>query len=242
MWNDNESYQDYVEIRRRVERRLVSGMTLVVHSGLFMLGLVALIAIWFPPYESGGAPLLNFGMGAWSGLLFLHSLWTLRHSGSGTSRRLEAVRAEVEDRLEAEDTLLLANPRHVFRVSSLLDEDVRMRAGWVPALTFALFINCFLWGLTLVQAPWSGAMWHVVLMLAMLYLPATYVVNQTRRRLRDGKLRQTLVSRPPASTNDAAKRKRSFDADLERYARLTDDGELVDMPENWVAYERDRQK
>jgi len=233
MWDENERYFDYVEIRRRIERRLASGRGLVVHCLLFMLALAGSIAM-FAMYEgTSRVAWLNLFMAGWSGILLLHGIGVYRYGGSSTTRRLAAVQAEINERIEAADTELLATPREAFRVQSLLDEDVRLRAGWVPALDFALLINCFIWGMTLAVNATSGDVWFIVLMLSMFWLPATYAVNQTRRLIRDSKLRQVFSQRA-VSFDGAIRRKRSFDSDLERYVRLSDDGELIDLPDDWA--------
>lgn len=243
MWNENEAYFDYAEIRRRVERRLASGQILVIHIAVFLLAIIGLVAIFGPrSYVSGGLVWAHVGMTGWSGLLLLHSLWAYRNSGSTASRRLEAVQTEINERLEAGDTELLASPRQAFRVQSLLDEDVRLRAGWIPALGIAALVNSFIWGVSLIAGASTGGIWSMIVLLSILWFPATYAINQTRRRMRDNKLQRILAVRPVAAPADAAKRKRSFDAELERYARLSDDGELIDMPDEWAAYDADRKR
>ena len=237
MWNQNEAYFDYVEIRRRVERRLPSGQVMLAHTGLFVLGLLGLIAVFGQPLSSSGTIMFNLMMGLWSGVLLLHGLWSYRNGASQTDRRLAVVKAEVEERLDAGDTELLANERQAFRIQSLLDEDVRLRAGWVPAMVFAQFMNCFIWGVSLVSGARGGSVWPVLIILSFAYFPATYAINKVRRVNRDRKLSQMLTTRPVAAAR-AVKQKRSFDAELERYTRLSDDGELVDIPDDWATYDR----
>ena len=113
-----------------------------------------------------------------------------------------------------------------------------MRAGWIPSLVFAMLINCFILGTSLLARPESGGVWHMLVLLSFGYFPATYVINKARRVYREQKLRNILTLRPTSAMPSAVKQKRSFDADLERYTRLSDDGELVDAPDDWAAYER----
>lgn len=86
---------------------------------------------------------------------------------------------------------------------------MRLRSGWIPAIAFAALINCFIWGVWMFGNASSGAVWQMVLLLSFVYMPATYAVNQVRRRLRDNKLRGMMAVRPVARS--VAKQKRSFD-------------------------------
>lgn len=99
MFNDSESYLDYVEIRRRVERRLASGQSVVIHVALFLLALLALVAVFGVPFYLSRFALVNFFMAGWSGLVFLHSVWLYRNGGTDTNRRLSVVQAELDERL-----------------------------------------------------------------------------------------------------------------------------------------------
>ena len=239
MWNENEAYFDYVEIRRRVERRLASGHVLAAHTALFVLATFALSAV-FPPYmysatATTAASLLMFG---WSLVLALHGITAYRSAGTGQARRSVAIDNELGERLDAADTELLVTPRHAFRVRALLDEDVRQRAGWIVGVNAFLLGNVIFWLTLIFAGSRFTPPWPVVPMLAFLWFPGIYAVNQVRRRLRDGKLRNILAVRPVAAMPSAAKQKRSFDAELERYTRLSDDGELMDIPDDWATYDR----
>lgn len=242
MWNENEAYFDYVEIRRRVERRLASGIGVVAHTGIFVLAaFMGVLALGRYPYSVDSAMFPSFIMMLWAGLLVLHGLWTYRRAGTGFGRRSAAIESELSERYDADDTELLASSRHLFRVQSLMDEDVRMRAGWIVGVNMFLIGNLVFWlGLTFGEAGrWSA--WPVVPMLASMWFPSIYAINQVRRRMRDGKMRRILAVRPVAAER-AVKQKRSFDGELERYARLSDDGELVDLPEDWAAYDAQRKR
>lgn len=242
MWNENETYFDYVEIRRRVERRLASGLGLAAHTAVFVLAVFTLSAVFAPWSYSitaaTGANLLMFG---WSLLLALHGLLAYRNAGTGQAQRNFALERELAERVDAGDTELLATPRHAFRVRALLDEDIRQRAGWIVGVDAFLLGNVVFWLSLLFMGTRYSSPWPVVPMLAFLWFPGIYVVNQVRRRLRDGKLRTILAVRPATMAGAMqAKQKRSFDAELERYSRLTDDGELVDIPEDWAVYDRSK--
>ena len=93
MWAAQDRYFDYVEIRRRIARRLRSGQALVVHTGLFVLALIGLIAIYGQPYNSNGVMWLNLLMGGWCGVLFILGLWVYRNGPSLCGPRRNAVRA-----------------------------------------------------------------------------------------------------------------------------------------------------
>jgi hypothetical protein len=242
MWNENEAYFDYLEIRRRIERRLATGFGIVAHTALFVLAVFAGVTfLGSYPGNTLSAPAASFLMLLWAFVLAIHGLWVYQAAGTNRRHRAAAVEAELTERYEAGDTELLASPRHLFRVRSLMDEDVRMRAGWIVGVNAFLLGNVVFWIGLLMNGTVRWAAWPVVPMLAFGWFPSIYAINQVRRRMRDAKVRRILSLRP-VSTASAVKQKRSFDSELERYARLSDDGELVDVPEDWAAYDVRRKR
>lgn len=240
MWSENDAYFDYVEIRRRIERRLSSGTALGLHLGLYLAVLIGLIGVFGRVQGSATVTWVNLFMAGWSGVLLMHGLWTARQSALSNRQRHSAVHTEINARLDSGDTELLADVRGVFRVQSLLEEDVRMRAGWnVTLLGYILVMNAA-WGVNLLTRQIADAtIWHILILMSFFALPAIYTINKTRRYLRDRKLERALISHPRRQQT-AAKHKRSFEADLDAYARLSDDGELVEPSPDWVAYQRNR--
>lgn len=246
MWNEDGHYFDYVEIRRRIERRLASGVGLVVHLALFLLACVIGAAL-HPPYYyffnygvfsySGTWHVAALLMLAWSLVLAFHGLQTYRRAGTASKRRFEAVEDELTERYEADDTELLASPRQAFRVQALLNEDIRLRAGWIVSLDVLLAGNVLLWLAHAADQGRDPAHWKATLLFAVLALPVIFAVNRVRRMRRDARLRRILRARR-ADEATSAKRKRSFDDELERYARLADDGELTDLPDDWALSDR----
>jgi hypothetical protein len=240
MWSENDAYFDYVEIRRRIERRLSSGTALVLHLGVYLAVMVGLIGVFGRVYGSATVTWVNLFMAGWSGVLLLHGLWTARQSALSNSQRHSAVHAEITERLDASDTELLADVRGVFRVQSLIEEDVRMRAGWnVSLLGYILVMNAA-WGVNMLTRQIADAtIWHILILMSFFALPVIYSFNKGRRYLRNRKLERVFATHP-RQHQAVAKEKRSFEADLNAYARLSDDGELVDAPPDWAAYQRNR--
>lgn len=240
MWSENDAYFDYVEIRRRIERRLSSGTALVLHLGLYLAIIIGLIGVFGRVYGSATVTWVNLFMAGWSGVLLLHGLGTVRQSALNNNLRHSAVHDEINERLDTGDTELLADVRGVFRVQSLLEEDVRMRAGWnVTVLGFILVMNAA-WGVNMLTRQIADVtIWHILILMSFFALPAIYTINKTRRYLRNRKLERALISHPNRH-RATAKAKRSFEANLDAYARLSDDGELVEPSPDWAAYQRNR--
>jgi hypothetical protein len=235
MWNDEDRFFEYAEIRRRIERRLPSNVDVIIHAAVYFM---AVLAGALADIGWAGGGVLSLMMGAWCALLLLHSFWAYRRGAGSTQSRAYAIQAELSERYEADDTALLETPRQAFRLQSLLDEDVRMRAGWIFGLNVFLLGNGFFW-LTLFMGGWQGGrVWGTVPFLAAIWFPGVYAVNYLRRMRRDGNIRRMVAARPVVVPSVTSKQKRSYQDEVARYTRLTDDGELVEVPEEWAAYDR----
>jgi hypothetical protein len=230
MWNND--FLDYVEIRRRIEQRLPQMPAVWAHLALFLGAVIVLVTVTSPHggyyyYERVGyfiQPGNGFAMAGWSVLLLIHGLWAYKRSGAASIRE-QAVERELRERLEHDDTGLLADHRRNFRIRGLLDEDVRQRAGLYVGMLAFLLINAVTWLIWGANGARDSYTWQMTIPTAIAILAPAFALNAWRRARRDRKL-QALMSEQHTQVAKS-KRKLSFDEMAERAVRLSDDGELV---------------
>lgn len=229
MWNSYFSYLDYLELRRRVERRLSGSLWLFIHVMLFAftpLVAVAVTPYWRSWWWGDGfnlvLPWIAYGMMGWSVALLLHGLWTYFRSGAWGSRRSQLIETEMRQRVQHEDSYLVQDDRDLFRLHGLLEEDVRKRgsAAVIPLAVFTV-VNAVNWlmsggGLS-TSYPWQIT--PAIVLLILLPVLGFRLWGENRRQ---HKLMQMMAS---GVTAPAVKPKREA-------LRFAGDNELLDIIED----------
>jgi 2TM domain len=229
MWNN--AFLDYLEIRRRIERRLPGMLWVWVHLAPFLAVVIMLLGVNSayidrypdPPYFL--VPGLGLPMTFWSIALLLHGLWSYRRSAAMARTREQGIDQELRERIEQDDTMLLADPRRVFRIRGLLDEDIRQRSGLYMALLAFLLLNAATWIVWASKGADDSYTWQMTIPTVIVFLLPALALNMWRRRRRDHKLERLMAERKVDTGK--SKRKLSFDDMAEAAVRLSDDGELV---------------
>lgn len=232
MWNSYFSYLDYLQIRRRIERRLSHSRWLFLHIAVFVITpLVVYLTTpwlwWSPGYPYVVDPVIGGVMFGWGVALMLHGLWTYFHSGAWGNTLSHTVETEMRERIENNDSYLVQDARDLFRLHGLLEDDVRRRASaTITPLALFTVVNGLLW---IVERGGTYAVtaWYVAPFLALLLLPIL-AVNLWQVRRHGRKLRDLLATAEPA---DTMKPKRDV-------LQLADDGEMLDIVEDDEEYEK----
>jgi hypothetical protein len=235
MTNGYLTFLDYLELRRRVERRLASGKWFLLHAITFGVGAAIVgTAGWSPYYDSFRNyfidPAYGFIIGSWSALLLIHGLWSYWHSGAHGAKRNEAIEREMRQRVEAHDLYLSDHPKDLFRLHCLINSDIRSRASMISVLLTFIVINAVIW------IPWaileadSSFAWQMAPMLVIpLLLALTW--NFWRRGRHEVKLRNQM---------EQLFGSQSYQEDdyPEREMRLSDSDELVTVDEYMMKRKR----
>src|SRR5215207_6510808 len=121
MANGYLTFLDYLELRRRVERRLASGKWFLLHTIAFGVGAAAIGNVgWSPYYDSSRNyfidPSYGFLIGCWSALLLIHGICSYWRSGALGGRRDEVIEREMRERVQADDLYLGNHPKDLFRL------------------------------------------------------------------------------------------------------------------------------
>ena len=87
MTNGYLTFLDYLELRRRVEKRLASGRYFLLHIIIFMVEMALIGAAGFnPSYDPSNYffvfPSYGNLVAFWSGVLLAHGLWSYWRSGA----------------------------------------------------------------------------------------------------------------------------------------------------------------
>ena len=222
MWNSYFSYLDYLELRRRVERRLSGSLWLFIHVALFVIIPQACYGLWPWGWWYPGYTLVHDWIAAamigWSIILLLHGLWTFFRSGAWGGRRSQVIETEMRERVRSDDSYLTQDSRDLFRLHGLLEEDVRRRSGMmVVPLTLFTVINAVLW-IAEQGGLYDALVWWMPVTMSLFLLPIL-MVNRWQLRRHEGKLRDLLASGEALS---AVKPKREA-------LRFAGDDELLDI-------------
>jgi hypothetical protein len=134
-----------------------------------------------------------------------------------TSARTQAIEHELKERLQADDVYLSDDPKDLFRLKALLQDDLRKRSGSSAILLVFAVVNMMLWLPWAATAADTGTAWQMAPLLALGFVPIFLINLWLRAR------QEAWMQRQPR----AVKRKPHQDAAL----RLTDDGELVEVEE-----------
>ena len=219
-------FLDYLELRRRIEKRLATVNWLLLHSILFVVvtGLLLMtLTAGTPNFYTGYfiLPPIGYAMTAWSVLLLLHTFWTYARSGATASRRNEMIEREMSERVQNEDTYLSDNPKDLFRIYGLLEEDIQKRAAIFNILRIFATLNMIVWlGSALRDGLTSSFAWQSVIGIGLAFLPVL-AFNAWQRSRHEGRVRKLLSSATPADEQPEPLKN-------DRLLRLADDGELVD--------------
>lgn len=224
MWNSYFSYLDYLQIRRRIERRLSRNRWLFIHVAAFVItpSVVYLTTPWLwwsPGYPYVVNPVIGAVMAGWAIALMLHGLLTYFRSGTWGSTLSHAVETEMRERVENNDSYLVQDARDLFRLHGLLEDDVRQRANATitPLVVFTV-LNGVLWVVER-GGSYASTAWYVAPFMALALLPIL-ALNFWRMTQHERKLRDLLATADP---NFGAKPKR---------LELADDGEVLDIIED----------
>lgn len=229
MANGYLNFLDYLELRRRVEKRLSRPLPLLAHTLVFGVSALLIGLLGFYSFRNPNVldyyfilPGLGQFVAVWSGGLFLHGLWAFVRSGALGGARGKAIEAEMRARLEQGDSYLSDNPKDLFRLHGLLEDDVRKRSGIFWLMLTAIFINALIWIPWAIYEPYSSFGWLIGLFLGMGYLPAL-AWSAWRRGQREGKLRKQMEQLFDHPTDE-----REYWNASQRLTQVSDDGELVD--------------
>jgi hypothetical protein len=232
MSNGYLNFLDYLELRRRVEKRLSRPLPLLTHTLVFGVSalLIGLLGFYYfkPPFDFYDlnyyfiSPGFGQFVALWSGGLFLHGLWAFLRSGALGGARSRVIEAEMRARLEQDDSYLSDNPKDLFRLHGLLEDDVRKRSGIFWLMLTVVFINAFAWIPWAITTPSDSVGWTMGILLGSGYLPVL-AWSGWRRGRREGKLRKQMEQ-----LFDHPADKRDYWNTSQRLTQVSDDGELVD--------------
>jgi hypothetical protein len=238
MWGNYGSFLDYLELRRRVERRLSRSSWVFLFAHIVLLSFLPLIFYgaspwarwWYPGPGWAPGPLVHgwiaHVMIGWSVLLLLHGLWTFFRSGTWGNRRNNVIEAEMRERLRNQDSYLVEDARDLFRLHGLLEDDVRRRAGPAALLTLFTIANAYLW-ISTQGGLYDALTWWLPAFMTLILLPFVGF-NLWNRRRHERTLRDLMASDAPLPD---VKHKRDI-----HY--LSDDGEMLEIIDDEETYEK----
>jgi hypothetical protein len=232
MWNNYWTFLDYLELRRRVEQHLARGHWLFLHLVIFLIAnIVPTITHPRAAYYYDGAVYVNSVIGYlmlfWSLLLVGHALWTFSRSAAWASSRSQAIETELSEQMQSENTYLSDNPKGLFRIHDMLENDLRHRSSAVWWMTVYSGVNVFVWTASVFSAPEGSFAWHMMTIIALAILLPVLALTVLRNELHEQKLRKEMEGFVDRS-RISRKQKRVPDAEMQaRYLRLADDGELM---------------
>jgi hypothetical protein len=142
-------YLDFLELRRRAERRLARPRWPLLHVIVFCLvsaalGLYGQMQFYeFNPIKFG--PSRIYPMTVWAVLLAIHSLWVSLRSGAHFVRRGAVVEQLMREKLQQPDGYLLDDSRGLFQLHRLFERDLARRARIVTGVTVFALVNVAVW-------------------------------------------------------------------------------------------------
>lgn len=227
MWNDYLTYLDYLELRRRVEKRLARPKALLFHVLIFIL-IVGGTTLYLHRsvswnyyfYEPGAAQIFTL----WSGVLFLHGLFTFLRSGVFSGRREAIIEREMRKRLQDDVHFLSDNPQDLFRLHGLLYEDVGRRAKpfWLLSL-FSTLNGIGWWVWYYMSSQRSSVMGDAVLLAAPILLVLLAIVAARQARYTHEMQKQMRENAQNTVSPKQLRREPAY--------RLEEDGELITIDE-----------
>jgi hypothetical protein len=237
MTNGYLTFLDYLELRRRVEKRLAAGNWFLLHIIIFiigatMIGLAGFHTTYDPDEYFFIFPYYGHWVTFWSGVLLTHGLWSYWRSGARGGKRDHVIESEMRERIKNNDLFLSDHPRDLFQLHGLLNDDIQKRASMTPILLFFVFINASIW------IPWTLAgeartsfAWMLAALLVVPMLLAL-IWNLWQRRRHRTQLRKQLEQYFSNERNDDERND-------ERETRLSNDNdELVTVDEYMMKRKR----
>lgn len=166
MRSDFVTFIEYIELRRRIELRLVPPLWLLLHSVVFMI-----VSLWIAlnaAAETNSAvdPSDIKMMGLWSAILGIHGWIAYYQSGAYTVIRDR----EVKEVLHSANLNLKKPTKADLRLQGILHEDIRQRASMIPPLLILTLINAALWLAWYVVAPQTAAFLLIPVLFSMTFL------------------------------------------------------------------------
>lgn len=236
MTNGYLTFLDYLELRRRVEKRLTSGNRLFLHIVLFGLGAtIAGVAGFNAIYTPGEYFFIDAHIGywvsAWSALLLAHGLWTYVRSGASSGRRDHIIESEMRERLQAHDMYLSDHPKDLFRLHGILNDDIKSRSHLPMILLFYIFLNALLWLPWAITDARTSFAWQISPML-IVPLVLTLATNIWVRARHERQLRKQLEQLFGYQQSD------DDEPDYAREARLNSDDEMVTIEDYMLKRKR----
>ncbi len=149
-------FLDYLELRRRIEKRLARPYLLAIHAVLFSAAVTGFSIYttqqmmrfsYDPNIRFAFYPAETLVMTLWAVLLMIHGLRTYSHSGAAGGRREQIVADEINQRLENGDSHLTDNPQNLFRLHGLLERDIQNRSSGTAILMLFTLFNAAGWTL-----------------------------------------------------------------------------------------------
>jgi hypothetical protein len=229
-------FLDYLELRRRIEKRLAHPNLLLAHAAVFSVA-VTYFSIYVtqqmmrfsydPNIRFAFYPPETFVVTGWAVLLMIHGLRTYLHSGAAGGTREQAVADEIGERIEKDDSHLTSNHRDLFRLHGLLERDIQQRSSGTALLM--LFTVCnglgwLLWAFTnvmgmsgenAIEYPWQAAP-----ILSLVFL-IVLVANQLRLMGHNAVIKDQVAAFNVDEYDEVEKEKSDY--------RLALDDELIDF-------------
>jgi len=229
MTNGYLTFLDYLELRRRVEKRLTAGHYFLLHTIVFAISATVIgSAAYSPIYYEFRDYFIRPGYGQfvalWSGILLIHGLLSFWRSGARAGKRDMVIENEMRERLQNDDFYLSDQPRDLFRLHSLLNEDIQNRSSLITTLLTFVVINAFIWIPWALSSPSDSFAWTLSLWLIPPFVIAI-VWNIIRRGRHDKRIRKQLEA---YFVNEHIG---DDDSDYEREIRLSNNEELVTVDE-----------
>lgn len=152
-------YLAYLELARRVRRKLASPNPLYFHVGIYagILGLLIAGMNVFASYywiQGIDRPVTVF-FGLWTGVLALHGSWLWLRGGNGSTRD-RVIEQEMRDIYDQYDQPL-GDSVDFFALHSLLQQDIGRRYNFSNLLAVLLWANVLSWGLWLLESGGNNA-------------------------------------------------------------------------------------
>lgn len=242
MWNNYWTFLDYLELRRRIEKHLSRGIWLFSHATFFVMTTLVILVTMGGRYYGNYfvEPNAGYVMAFWSFLLAAHALFTYFRSGASSRQRSAAIEAEMRERVRNDDSYLSDNPKALFRVHGILEDDLHKRSSAIGLLTLYSIANAAMW------IPWAiftdlrdSFTWTMTPAIALLLMLPLLGFSAFSAGKRERALRQQMENLSENSREEAPKQKRFVESS---HMRLTDDGELMMIEDDEIEVSRHKRR
>ncbi|MFN8373834.1 MAG: hypothetical protein U0694_13280 [Anaerolineae bacterium] len=237
MWNSYWTFLDYLELRRRVEKRLARGTWLLAHSVLFVF--IAIGAVLYAystrTYDIIVSrdfvyPVIGYCMALWSIVLAAHGLYSYNQSGAATEKRSQAIETEMREQVYNEDAYIGSDTRDLYRLHGLLDSDIRKRANTMPLLLIFTLVNVLVWGAWAFTGAHSAFAWETTWQMVLFIFLPLLGWSAFQRQRHEIWVRKQIEG--PESETESADKKKHDEALTPTLLHLSDDGEVTTMPDD----------